>query len=104
MDRQRTIQRIKSIIEAHGSFSTSDIEAESSPIYNNMGEDQYMLIERFDVDDVEIVTYVHETEIGSDFYSYDDLSDDLIEEIEFLAECYNDQQTKFFNTIRSENF
>ena len=44
------------------------------------------LVETFNEDDVEIVTYNNETEIAYDNLSYDELSEDIIDEIYLLLE------------------
>jgi len=94
MQKRTIIKRIKTIIENYGSFSVADVEGESSPLINSMGKDNVILAERFTKDDVEGVTYVHETVVGYCDYAYEDLSKDTLSDILVLAELYEVDQEK----------
>ena len=53
-----------------------------------MGKDNIQLAERFYDKGVDAITYVHETEVSDDFIEYENLDDDVIDEINNLAENY----------------
>ena len=88
MQKRTIIKKIKAIIEEYGSFSTADVESESSPIINSFGKDSYQLAERFNNNGVTAVSYVHETETDEDEILYEDLPKDVLEEILSIAEDY----------------
>lgn len=82
------ISNIKRIINTFGSFGISDVEAESSPVIESIGSNLHQLAERFYPDGVDAVTYVNETEISDEFIEYEQLDDDVIDEINTIAENY----------------
>jgi hypothetical protein len=87
-DRQEKIEYIKKVIREWGVVNTAELELESSPVYNSMGKDHYMLVEGFYNDWVEVVEYVHEEETDSHNVSYEELEDCLIDEICIIIENY----------------
>lgn len=92
--KERVIQRIKKIIEEFGSFTTADVEPEGSPVITTAGKNVCVLAEGFNTNTVKAVTYVHETETDSEEISYEDLAEDVLCEIELLAENYEADQLK----------
>jgi hypothetical protein len=88
MQKRTMIKKIKSIIKEFGSFTTADIEAESSPcILSRKGIN--VLCESFYYDNVEAVTYDrHDEEIETERINYEDLKKDVLEEILTLAEFH----------------
>ena len=91
--KERLIERIRTIIEQDGSFTTADVMAQSSPIVKTMGKNSCMLAERFGKNGADCDIYVHETVTDSDTVEYEDMDVDLLEEILSLAEewsviCY----------------
>lgn len=82
------LQNIKRIVNTFGSFTIADLEGDSSPLINSMGKDNVQLAERFYDKGVDAITYVHETEVSDDFIEYENLNDDVIDEINTLAENY----------------
>jgi hypothetical protein len=87
-EKENVIEAIRKIIERHGDFSIADVEGESSPLINSMGKDNVQLAERFYLNSVDAITYVHETEVSDDSISYRDLDVDVLEEILTLAQNY----------------
>lgn len=87
-DRQEKIEYIKKVIREWGVVNTAELELESSPVYNSMGKDHYMLVEGFYNDWVEVVEYVHEEETDSHNVSYEELEDCLIDAICIIIENY----------------
>lgn len=89
MKKQEIIDSIQKVVRQWGEFSTADVHAGTSSIYGQMGKDHVQLMERFNMDDVEVVTYVHETETDEFTIAYDELVVDQLEEILLLAEDYD---------------
>src|SRR5258708_15583721 len=87
--KQRLIEKILAIIAEHGSFSTADVQATSSPVVKTMGKDSCMLAERFGKNGVDCSIYVHETETETDTVDYEDLTVSTLEEILWLAEDWD---------------
>lgn len=86
------ISKIKAIISDYGSFTTADVQADSSPCVNSMkGASQ--LAESFYQDKVEAVTYElqHDNEVGTTHIAYEDLDVDTLEHILRLAEDWKTQ-------------
>ena len=81
------LQNIKRIINTFGSFSIADLESYSSPIVESIGN-TVILAERFYPDGVDVITYVNETEIDEEYDWYENLNDDVIGEINILAEVF----------------
>lgn len=91
--KERLIERIKTIIEQDGNFTTADVMATSSPVVKTMGKNSCMLAERFGKNGVDCDIYVHETKTESDTVEWEDMTVDVLEEILSLAEewsviCY----------------
>ena len=92
MNREEKIEAIRTIINEFGSFSTAEVEASCSPCLQSFGKDTHILAERFYKDNVEAVTYVHETETNSSDILYEDLSDEVLDEILPLAQEWETMQ------------
>jgi len=91
MGKNEKIARIKEIIGELGSTSTYELELDCSPCINSIGNGRNnvsQLIERFYYDKVTAVTYHDELELGEEDIPYEDLSDDLIDEIFEIIEKY----------------
>lgn len=91
--KERLIERIKTIIEQDGSFTTADVMAQTSPVVKTIGKNSCMLAERFGRNGVDCDIYVHETKTESDTIEWEDMTVDVLEEILSLAEewsviCY----------------
>ena len=87
------ISNIKRIVNTYGSFSVADVDGESSPCIDSMGKDNFQLAERFSADGVEAITYVHETEVSSDFIEYENLDDNIIADINLIAVNFESDNT-----------
>ena len=88
IDRQEKIDYIKGVIREWGVVNTAELELESSPMYKSLRKDHVMLVEGFYNDWVEVVEYVHEGETDSHNVSYEELDNDLIDEICTIIENY----------------
>lgn len=92
--KKTIIKEIKAIIAEHGNFTTADVQADSSPVLNSLGQNTHQLLETFNLHKATAVTYVHETETGEDYIAYEDMNKDLLEEVLFLAEQWETDQLK----------
>lgn len=91
MTKEEQISEIKRIIRKWGSTSSVDLELESSPCIRSVGNGRdniSELVESFDKDSVEIITYHGEDEIDWRNEDYEDLSEDIIDEIYNILEQY----------------
>ncbi len=85
------IKRIKDILDTWGATSVSEIGMGSSPVLSSNGNGRHnvsTLVEKFYVQGVEVVTYQDETEIDSDDMNYEDLPEEVINEILEQVEYY----------------
>jgi hypothetical protein len=99
------IKRIQHILNEWGSTSCCELELDHSPSLNSMaGGNIAELVEEFDVNTVSAVTYDDDMEIGWNDYTYDELSDDVIDEILEIMEDYDVAQQKLFDSTKNENF
>lgn len=72
--------------------STSELELESSPVFQNLNGRLCSLVEEFLEDRVRIITYDDEMIINESDVDYEELSDDLIDEITTIIEDYEAEQ------------
>ena len=86
--KEEKIDYIKGVIQEWGSVSTSDLVMDSSPVFNSINKDHYMLVERFYNDCIEVVEYINETEVDTHRIVYEELDNDLIDEICIIIENY----------------
>lgn len=92
-DKSEKIRYIKKVLDTWGGTSTSELELDHSPSLNSMaGGNIAELVEEFTVDGVSAVTYDDDMEIGWNDYSYDELPDDVIDEIVEIMENYEADQ------------
>jgi hypothetical protein len=104
MKKSEKIEVIKRIIREFGETSTSTLEASSSPVVRSVAKDHFELAERFGLDDVDVIEYVHETEVNEYSVSYEDLEEDVICEIFRLMEEYEADMIKTNDRCKDENY
>ena len=105
MNKQETIKTIRKIISNWGSpITDADKELISSPVINQMGKDHFSLAESFHLDYVGVTTYVHEIVTDETDMSYEDLSEDILEEILESLKTYDEYMLKTMDKCRDENF
>lgn len=85
------VRKINTILDKcfNGSVTTAELEAESSPCISSTGTNKNnvsILVERFSINNVGVVTYNNETEIAEGETSYEKLGEDIIDEILELLE------------------
>ena len=89
------IAKIKQVIEDLGSTSTFELELQSSPCINSIGNGKNnvcQLAEHFKHDGIDAVIYHDDTELGEDFIPYEDLKKNVIEEIYEIILTYEKEK------------
>jgi len=90
MNKKQTISAINEIIEKYeGSLHSSDFDEPFSPVYKSVGKDHAQTIERFATDYCNVTEYIHENEVGETSVYYDDLSEELLDEIYIELEQFD---------------
>jgi hypothetical protein len=90
-DRSEKIRFIKKVLNDWGNTSCTELELDHSPSLNstgNGGGNVCELVEQFNADGVESIVYDDEIELEYNTYKYEDLSDDIIDEIYDIIEEY----------------
>jgi uridine phosphorylase len=103
-ERDKKIKEIKRILGEWGMTTTAEMELESSPVYHNTNGSVCSLIEEFTQSYVRVVTYNDELIIDESDVEYEELSDELIDEIHTIMEQYDIAQNKLHDSIRNEDF
>ncbi len=91
------ILRIKEIVREWGATTTAELEADSSPCISSSGTNKMnvsTLVKGFNLNNVKIVTYNNETEIAEDNIPYENLTEDVIDDILYLLEDYDTDNYK----------
>jgi len=91
MEKTEIINHIQKIIVKFGEFTTADVEANSSPVIQSLGN-THLLAEQFGEHKVTAVLYVNDMETDEDYISYEDLSKDVLQEILMLADIWEAEQ------------
>ena len=103
-ERQNKIDRIMGILNMWGQTTTSELELESSPVYNNLTGRICSLVETFNPKYVGVVTYDDDIDINEFDVNYEDLSNELLDEIYEIMENYDAEQEKLYDSIRDNDF
>jgi len=88
IEAEEQIAHIKRVVGVYGEFSVYDVEADSSPVVNSLG-DVIQLAESFNADSVTCTTYIGSREESSQDISYEELASidpTIIEQIWTLAD------------------
>jgi hypothetical protein len=107
MTKRKIINRIKSLVEKHqncGCVTMAMMETESSPCIASLGQSTHQLVETLYKDVVEAIVYVHDREEDASLITYENLSDEILNEILEDIEQYDVAQGKLYDNIRSEDF
>jgi hypothetical protein len=90
------ISRIKEIIGEWGETTTAELMADHSPCISSIGNrvNTSVLVERFGLHDVGIFTYVGDVEESEDDLTYEELEEDVIDDILNLLEDYDTDNFK----------
>ena len=98
MQKEIIIKKIQTIVSNYGSFSVSDVEYEGTGIMlNEINKDHVVMIEKIDSNDVDTIEYVHDIETSKNSIQFEDLSEEILEEILTLAQNYETNQEKDFD-------
>lgn len=94
-DRSEKIRFIKKVLDDWGATNCAELELDHSPSMNSMSDGNISeVIESFDVDGVDTIVYDDEVELEWNNYNYEELSDDIIDEIYDIMEQYEIEQLK----------
>ena len=91
------ILRIKEIVREWGATTTAELEADSSPCISSSGTNKMnvsTLVKGFNLNNVKIVTYNNETEMAEDNIPYENVTEDVIDDILYLLEDYDTDNYK----------
>ena len=91
MKRKKIIAEIKAIISDYGSFSVADVEADTSPVINAIG-DTSILAEKFFSEEVELTTYIDGYEVGVNKLPYEELKKGVLKDILELAKDFKERK------------
>ncbi len=86
--KKEQIKNIEAIINEWGSTSSQELQLESSPVYEHLGKEHFSLVDRFNADDVDIITYNHGEIVDEFSIPYEELDELLIDEIHNIIEQY----------------
>ena len=94
--KTQKISRIKEIIGEWGETTTAELLADHSPCISSVGNrvNTSVLVERFGLHDVGIFTYVGDVEESEDDLTYEELEEDVIDDILNLLEDYDTDNFK----------
>ena len=96
--KEKTIAKIKRILEEWGNTTSGELSLDHSPCKSSIGEGKSSvveLVEYFNRTDVGTIVYQDEQELDENFYSYEELDDNLLDEILNIMEDYDVDMTKF---------
>lgn len=88
-DKSEKIRYIKKVLNKYGATSCSELGLDHSPSLNsNDNGDVCELVEQFNTKGVESIVYDDEIELEYNSYKYEELDDDIIDEIYSIMEEY----------------
>lgn len=95
-ERQGKIKRIKDILSTWGGTTVSELELDHSPCIHSQGNKLNIshLVEQFNPDCVTVVVYANETETSEYEQEYEQLSDDILDEIALIIDDYEADMLK----------
>lgn len=94
--KELQIKKIKDILDKWGGTSCTELELDHSPSMNSIAGGRICeLVEEFTVNGVSTIVYDDEIELEYNDYTYEELPDDVIDEIENIMENYDVEQEKF---------
>ena len=102
-NKASAIRQIQTIVERWGETTSSELMLESSPCVESIGNSPNVctLVEEFKFKGVKVVTYVNDGEIDSSFVDYDELDDDLLEEVLAVMQDYDAEMDRTEKRCRS---
>jgi len=103
LNKTQLIEKIQTIIENWGSVNSAELNLDCSPCYASVGN-SVSLVERFNRNDVDIVTNFDGQEIDEFSKDYEELEQDLLTEILDILENYDVDMQKIMDSCKDENF
>jgi hypothetical protein len=98
------IPKIKAIIAEWGGVSTGELSLDCSPCYTSVGS-LTSLVERFNALNVDIITYDEDgNELDSFSLTYEELSNETLEEIFEALQDYDEDMIRTFNRCKDNNY
>ena len=107
MKKEEIIERIENVLINWGEFKVNEVEGMISPCVFTLNNIVH-LIESFDKWSVIVEVYDLnvDSKVSFDEYeiNYEDLELDVLDEVLFIAECYDVEQQKIYDSCRDENY
>ena len=103
MNKQEVIEKIQAVLVNWGEFGIYEVENHGTPIVNSIGKTQ-QVVEAINNQTVTVTTYVNDIETDEEEIFYSDLSLELLEEILIIADDYDAQEQKLFDSCKDENY
>ena len=97
MNKEAKISECKRIIGDWGFVNTAELELDCSPCVRSVGNGKQNvsdLIESFSTDSVEVVVYNDEIEVSTYDLLYEDLDDDILDEVWGILNVYDTKMIK----------
>jgi hypothetical protein len=91
-EKAKKIRRILSVLENWGNTTSGELRLDHSPCKSSIGEGKTAvveLVEYFNRTDIGTIVYQDEQELDENNYNYEELSDDLLDEILNIMENYD---------------
>lgn len=88
------IEYIKQVIDEWGNIDICNDIDNDCPIFSKTEKDCEWLVEKINYDDVEVSQYIHGNYIKSDCVEWEKINDDLLDEIYYLVEQYENLMKK----------
>ena len=101
--KENKIRRIKQVIEKWGATRACELELSSSPCLNSIGNNKNNiseLIEYFNLNNVHSIVYQDELELDENYYKYEELPDEIIDEIVQIMEDYDVAQEELMESCK----
>lgn len=101
MQKRTLIRKIQRIIEEYGQLNACELELDSFPVIKDVSENAVQLAESFNMNDAKAVLYVNSEEVDEEYIEYKDLKKDVLEEIYFALEQYDNEFQKTIERCKS---
>lgn len=83
------IEKIRDIINEWGPITSKELKLLTSPVYCFSNRNDFHLIEKFNENSITVMHYINDIGSNESEYSYDELSEDILEEIMIIIDDYN---------------
>jgi hypothetical protein len=96
-ERSKMIHEIQEVLREWGNTSAEELGLDVCPVLACPLPNNMILVERFNLGDVDVTHYVHDREVDSDCVPYDELPDDVLFEVHQIIEEYGIECERAFN-------